>query len=221
MGPKLLLSVLCRSVERGGWLSPELAMFLVKVQRETKYNLVTVLNSDCAPVQRARNIEAQRALEFGVEWLCMLDNDIVPPLNMLDVLDSAGPEHDVICLPYWGCLDGIPAILTIAGPDNLRIQPGPRFVEISRGGTGAIFIRREVFVKMPMPHFEMRLSGDGLRIEIGEDYDFCNKVRALGCRVWTHGGFPVQHMHQLDLSFLGSQLRQNIDMVRLGAGVAA
>jgi len=200
---RILVSVLC-GYERHGWLSPELVQVLLGFQRE-RQEVAISLNADTTPVERARNFSAQQALEFRADWLLMLDNDVQPPANVLRVLDGAGPAHDVICLPYWGVIDGLPAVHIVG--ENGRFEPRSGFQEIKRGGTGAIFIRRRVLEKMPKPHFSMRLSKDGLQLLKGEDFDFCDRARELGFRIWTHGAFPVEHSHQFQLGYLAEHLR--------------
>ena len=200
---RILVSVLC-GYERHGWLNPELVTFLMALARE-KNEVVISLNTDTTPVERARNFSARQALELGADWLLMLDNDIMPQANILRVLDGAGPDQHIILLPYWGVLDGIPAI-HVMGENAVRVVPHSGFQEIRAGGTGAIFIQRRVLETLRKPHFSMRLSDDGLKVIMGEDFDFCEKARKRGFRIWTHGDFPVEHLHVFQLGYLAKAL---------------
>src|SRR5579862_2590196 len=50
----------------------------------------------------ARNrIVTRHVLPSAAEWLCMFDNDVVPPENFIEVILTAPPEADIVILPYW------------------------------------------------------------------------------------------------------------------------
>ena len=208
MNPKLLISVLC-GYERHGWINPTLASVLLSTQR-LPFLAMFALQTDTSPVERARNNAAKMAMDVGAEWLVMFDNDIEPPLNVFQVLEQAGKEHDVIALPYWGCLDGILAPMTVVkdGSGMRRIEPESGFQEVIRAGTGAMFIRRRVFEVLPKPYFAVRLSADGLSMTASEDYDFCDRARKRGFHIWTQGDFACEHLHQYQLGFLAQKLKK-------------
>jgi GT2 family glycosyltransferase len=210
MDVKVLICVLC-GVERDGWINPALARWLAGLGLcgDLRLNLTFICEEK--PVERARNLCAQYTLQTGAEWLLMLDNDMEPPPDILKVVSLAGPEHDIIGLPYYmgsSQLSALPTIATWRVEDDamVRPKPGGGFVELSMVGSGGLFIRRRVLEALPVPHFRNVLSDDGLVFKQSEDIYFCCRARERGFRIWTHGDFPLEHLHQYKLGRLAATL---------------
>jgi hypothetical protein len=133
------------------------------------------------PISMARNVAVTHFLKSGADNLLMLDNDSDPPIDMLDVLDVPGStDCDVICWPYVG-----------VSPDNF-LQPAwtplngikiaEPLMELLAGGTGSMLIRKRVLEKVREPWFEFKFDRRGVLVQ-GEDYNFCEKVRAAGFHI--------------------------------------
>src|SRR5258707_15587933 len=93
----VFMSILSTS-ERDGWLAPGLLGFVMglsnsgsagrQIRVELMYNV--------HPVDAARNTIAKNFLDSDCEWLCMIDNDMTPPPNLLELLDRAGEQMDIL-----------------------------------------------------------------------------------------------------------------------------
>lgn len=65
-------------------------------------------------------------------------------------------------------------------------------VQIDRIGTGCVLIRRDVLEAIKQPCFEFLKRADGSTRQ-GEDYNFCDKVRAAGFTIWADLGNICEH----------------------------
>jgi hypothetical protein len=211
---RLHLAVLC-GLERDRWINPFLFLGVITALQNPDYLTSIVLEYNVSPVEEARNRAVIQAKKQGADWLLMIDNDIAPPPNFLDVLGQAGPEHRIISLPALQLYHGIPVPVTMLNLNGqgYSVEPGPGFCEVAQGGGGCLFIHREVMEKVPAPLFRWQLNPDGPGV-ISEDYFFCEKARKAGFKVWTHGDFAVTHYHQVDLGEIARMLRENPDFVR-------
>src|SRR5579862_4340917 len=101
--PQVMVSVLSMR-ERTGWIHPSLVAEIVRMAlgAGTRYQLTYVPMNNVSPVSAARNrIVNQHFLPSAAEWLCMFDNDVAPPEDVIDVILTAPVEADIVILPYW------------------------------------------------------------------------------------------------------------------------
>jgi hypothetical protein len=197
------------SWERSGWPCVGLSVWLGELgvmrargeRQVVRHGLNNARPHDCA-----RNLGAKAFLESGLEWCLQIDNDMVPPANLLDMCDFAAPEMDIV-VPKFYCLSGNdPNILKLSLawkllPGQSSIPPNTSWVELEGAGTGAMFIRREAFQKLRKPYFQFGYDGNGFTVE-GEDEYFCRQARAAGLRIFGHTAFEVDHLHTVSLSAL-------------------
>jgi hypothetical protein len=195
--------------ERSGWPCTGLSLFMGElgvVRARGERQVVRHGIHNARPHDAARNLAVKAFLESGLEWLLMVDNDMVPPTNLLDMCDFAGPEMDII-VPRFYCLSGNdPNVLKISLawkllPGQASIPPNVAWVELAGSGTGAMAIRREAFQKLRKPFFRFGYDANGFTVE-GEDEYFCRQARAAGLRIFGNTAFEVDHLHTVSLSAL-------------------
>ena len=68
-----------------------------------------------------------------------------------------------------------------------------KLFKCQRVGAGLILIKMNVFDKISFPYFKFEYGSSG-RIEIGEDYYFCDKARANGFDIWCDPTIKVGHI---------------------------
>ncbi|MGH9712654.1 MAG: hypothetical protein ACRD5M_05070 [Candidatus Acidiferrales bacterium] len=143
--------------ERSGWFCPGLVNFLnnaVALSRTQNRQTCFFPVYNHRPIDSARNHAAREFLKTPLDWLLMVDNDVAPPLNFLDLVDGADERMDVVvplCVVFYN------NELHFACDANDGQRDGSWF-ETKFAGTGAMFVRRRVFEKITPPR------GSGLAI---------------------------------------------------------
>ena len=154
--------------------------------------------------------------EFAtVEWLCIVDNDTVPPRDILRMLDDVPDYVDIIsptCHMMWNGHvfpqqgfykddDGNPAFIS-DGPCcfyPFTADP-PGLYEVDRVGGGCWFIRHRVFDKMQKPYFRIRLDPETYGIDMTDDVYFQDQAKKLGFRLFTDTRYVACHYHTMNLA---------------------
>ena len=206
---RIMVSVLSLH-ERTGWIHPKLAAEIVRMALASgpRYEMRYVPMHGVYPVSAARNrIVTNNFLPSKADWLCMFDNDIGPPENVIKVILSAPPRADIVILPCWVWCSEKQALRCFG---DLRMVKGkPQMFlracqtggwqEGGAGGSGAIFIRRRVFKKLKKPYFKFLYDHDE-EATVGEDIYFTSKARRAGCRIFTNLDYPCSHYRTIDLA---------------------
>ena len=158
---------------------------------------------DCAT---ARNKIAQAALDEGVDYVLMIDNDVVLPedaiINLTDDLKD-------VCLGYYAhrgddnLYHGRTCVCKLYQPDGTKyfnypleseytaddiqaIRENDIFkLQIHGGGMGCAFIRTDVFRRLDYPWYDWVNYADSNRGMLSEDLFFCEKCRRGGIPVYT------------------------------------
>lgn len=129
-------------------------------------------------------IEKEQNIVF--EHILMLDSDMVFPGDVYFKLKSA--DKDVIGCTYvrrtppYECMG-------VTRERKMREVGDQSYIEMDALPTGMLLIKREVFDRIKRPYFNFPFTEEseiGARdeIEYGEDFAFCNKVRAAGMNIW-------------------------------------
>ena len=135
-------------------------------------------------MEHARNLAIVSARTRGADACVQIDNDNVPPADFADILhDAISTGKAVVTLPY--------GIIPPEGPQMIPTDNGlqdGRFRQTGHGGGGVLIIGAEVWRVIERgPWFRWLFSDDEvLSRKLGEDYYFCQSVRAHGLTVWTH-----------------------------------
>jgi len=79
-----------------------------------------------------------------------------------------------------------------------------KYYELFKCGTGAIFIRPEVFQKIPAPCSSIPIRDEEQTAT--EDINFCVKLREHGMKIYGYGGWTVGHHHTVNLAALARLL---------------
>ncbi|WP_298952697.1 hypothetical protein [uncultured Methylobacterium sp.] len=147
------------------------------------YNLnelpMLLVSAKSSIVADGRNIGVRAAQDGQAEYVLFLDSDMTFPKDTL--LRLLMRDVDVIGATYSR---RTPPLRPLG--ETLPQQPADApagLVEMSRMPTGCLLVRTSVFRRLREPYFRYRIDEDHGRI-IGEDYDFCDRIRDLGIRIW-------------------------------------
>jgi hypothetical protein len=211
--PKILIAILT-TYERQGWPCKDLADWLANLRCNANYAWQHTFCHNFIPAAGARNTVAKNFKDCGADWILMLDNDMSPPPNLLDTIQGAPKDAAVIVPKFylwdetnrtvklcWGIDEDKQETATVHGKKLMAVRN--KFYELNKCGTGAIFIKPEVFQKVPHPWFWYRYDPDHNMIAT-EDIVFANSVREHGFKIYGNGGITVGHHHTVNLAVLAS-----------------
>lgn len=158
---------------------------------------------DCAT---ARNRIAQIALNKDVDYVLMVDNDVVIPS---DVLVNMLDEPVDVCLGFYahrgndnlyygrtsvcklydsagGLYFNYPldSEYTAKELEELRNR-GEKKIQIHGGGMGCAFIRTDIFRRIEYPWYDWVNYADDHRGMLSEDLYFCEQLKMYGIPVYT------------------------------------
>lgn len=147
-----------------------------------------------AHITWARQEMSERCLEVGSEWVLWLDDDAVPPYDLVPRL--AAHDKDMIVPlffkrghPYDHTLGMIGG--TAQKPEIVPADPFPkRLFQVDVAGMHAVLMKGTVLQKM-------LAQGDWLfhnHRNVGEDYAFFQIAKALGLELWCDSTVEVGHV---------------------------
>lgn len=167
---------------------------------------------DCAT---ARNRIADIAVKRGVDYVLMVDNDVVLPKDALtNLLDDAKD----VCLGYYAHRDtdniyrgrtcvcklydkggtayfNYPLDSEYMAQELISLkESGQHKVRIHGGGMGCAFIRADVFKRTAYPWYDWVNYADSNRGMLSEDLFFCEKCRKAGIPIYTDTRVNCGHM---------------------------
>lgn len=149
-----------------------------------------------ASVAENRNKTLASAKEHNAEWVFFLDDDMIPPPELLMHLLSR-PAVPVLSALYVSRVTPfIPLAFHRAEENGAAfksvLRPGDAgCVEVAAVGAGAMLIRRIVWDTLPHPWFTLgQIAPDAW----GDDLHFCKKVRDAGLSVWVDYDTSIGHL---------------------------
>jgi hypothetical protein len=140
--------------------------------------------------------------EIKYTHLLFLDSDMTIPDNLPRLLAS---DKDIVSGLYYGVSFNpqnetnkvYGTALDLEG--NYINKSQDKCVEALRVPTGCLLIKREVFERMPYPWFHEN-HGSNVKDVFGEDYNFSQKARELGYKLYVDCGVPFGHLKTCYLS---------------------
>jgi len=184
------------SFPSGDMVHADFALSLAGMCNETPG--IDIFSNKSSIVAKARNNGVAMAQSAGVDYLLFIDSDMVFPRNALVRLLRHG--KDIVGATY---AKRVPPFQALGTP--LIPQPAdatPELLEMQRLPTGFLLIHMGVFQRLDTPYFRFTVDEPSRDI-VGEDYDFCDRARALGIRIWCDAllskeiGHIGQQIHRL------------------------
>ena len=147
------------------------------------YNLnelpIITVTTRSSIVAEGRNGGVQMARDAGCDYVFFLDSDMTFPVDTL--LRLLVRELDIVCATYSRRTPPLTPLGDILPKQPADAPPG--LVEMLRVPTGCLLIKMSVFDRLKAPYFRFRVDETAGKI-IGEDYDFSDRIRAEGYRIW-------------------------------------
>lgn len=207
MKNSVLVAVLT-TAERDGWLSPLLLNFLMGAGGGLGRDVQLQLMHNIRPVDAARNQIAEDFLRSDHEWICMVDNDMAPPLDLLQMVNRAGehmdiltPKHYVTAIVQYGQSQRLEAVLGWQPLNGKAVEQGKEWTELQLASSGTMLVRRSAFARMAKPFFRFAYDESGHVCEC-EDIYFSRKAREAGLSIWGNSNYLVEHFKTVPLSML-------------------
>ena len=193
MKKSVLVAILHQGSIRTG-----LGFFMAYVARDVRFN-VSVKQYGLQPAQHNRNVIVKDFLKGEWDYLLVIDDDILPPRNILDLVLLDKDVIGGVC-PQWRDGDMFFVVMDKVGERQYKQVPverrgGLRRVEVL--GTGCMLIKRKVLETIKAP-FERKWGEDGCQ-EVGLDFYFCDKCREKEFEIWAHWDYPCGHKKSIDL----------------------
>lgn len=183
-------------VRPGDGLNTELVKYLALWYRYGPFDTMNDYMGGFIEMTRA-HIAKQFLEDYDEKYLLMIDNDMIPPINLPYLL--ARHDEPVVggCCVSPAMKGGAQLIFTV--PDRtgtyrmptIRSAKIPRegLIEVGHVGTGAMLIRRDVLesfswkdgdVPFYVPEDIRRKGAESGTLLVGEDIAFCRQIRAKG-----------------------------------------
>ena len=199
-----------------GTVRVELISVLLELIRQGKYDLIIRFPND-KPITFNRNNIVKAFLKSPCDYLMMIDDDIIPPTTILNLVDFQQDCIGALCFAYTQGMivpiawkrkaDGKYWIANLGGREGLA--------EVDAVGTGCIILSRKLLSEKWFLEnggwFKNEYDKTGYKVE-GNDIAFCRKAQDLGYKIYTHTDYPCSHMVSMDLKRIYANLSdQNSD----------
>lgn len=205
-----------------GAIRPELSYLLTDLTHQNKYRLFLSYPA-AKPISFNRNSIVKDFLKrTEYDYLLMIDSDIIPPLNYIDLIDHlADEDKDIISGVCFAYMDNsiVPLVLEYNPDKNDKpflvksLEGTEGLVEVDAVGTGAMAIKRRVLEKVKAP-FINRYDEDGMKL-MGLDLSFCDKAKKEGFRTWCHLDYICSHWTKVDLKDIYRSLQGREEIKRM------
>jgi len=186
-----------------GWIRIEMLKWLVDILFQKKYE-IQIQNYYREPVQSNRNKIVKDFLETNYDYLVMLDADIVPSKNFLDLIKFDKDIISGLCCG-WRFNTLIPFAL-LDTKKGIKASSEQGLIKVDKVGTGALIIKKKVLEEIKRP-FDVEYDKDGIVIK-GEDFSFCEKAKRAGYEIWVHTDYICNHYREINLEAIYSFLQE-------------
>lgn len=147
------------------------------------------------PISNNRNTIVSKFFATDCDFLMMIDSDIIPPMNILQLTDF---DKDIITPLMFVHQKGklLPLFLKrnkdgIYDVDDYLNKTGLQQVDAT--GTGCIIIKRKVLENPELKYpFRNEYDADGIKTR-GLDINFCQRAGKVGFKSWVHLDYVADH----------------------------
>ena len=163
-----------------------------------KPDFLFIREDSTGPIHELRNNIVEKALEGGATHLLMCDVDQVYHPRTIPVLLSRNmPIVGALVHRRYPPFDSLMMRLTELDDgrniyESIDDWEDGELIEVDATGCGCIMYQMDVFRKMPKPWFQYRQNPDGT--PIGEDFGFCQDLKAAGYRIFVDTSVPAGHL---------------------------
>jgi len=188
-------------------IHPSLHYYMRMLEDDPRYETKTRTPAR-KTIDNNRNLIVKEFLETDYDYLLMIDSDIIPTKNILDLVELDKDVIGGVCPQwheddmYWVVMDRVED-----GYKQVPIEKRGGLKEVDAIGSGCMLIARRVLEKVKAP-FERKWSEDGIQ-ELGLDFYFCQKAKNNRFKVWAHWEYVCSHWVRIDLLNVAKLLSKN------------
>lgn len=196
--PRIFIAIPCHD----GYIHYQLVLRLLQWSHDPEIEVKIRFCPYLSPLDHCRNQAVKDFLEEYFDYLCFIDNDIVPPDNCLRDLIAANKDIIApVCFAMRPGDDGIPFPMPIAHRYDKDRKYRPYYgkgIEETDVVTGGMhLVKREVYEKMDRPYaFTYHANGT---VIYSEDFVFSQNCQQLGYKLYTHFGLLCSHHKSVDV----------------------
>lgn len=155
------------------------------------------------PFDHARNTGCLKLLELGWEWLYFLDDDVIPPNDVLIKLMSH--NKPIVSGVYYRRYAPLAPVMLLesengSGPQWITQYPENSLIKVDYVGSGCLLIHRSVLESLPplsnrCHWFEWRCDRTDLTHleKTSEDFTFCKHARNHGFEIFVDTSIQCIH----------------------------
>lgn len=204
--PLKVVFAILTTYERHGWVHPSILQYFSDLPFKEGFAYRVVPIHNFVPAAAGRNVFCKNFKNTDADWLCMIDNDMEIPPTLLDTLKDVPADAGIVVPAFyawtqadrkltlcWGADEGV--LPTPGGPQKCH----PGFYELTKAGTGVMFIRPSVLQAIPYPYFTYLYNEDA-GMQGTEDLEFCRRARELGIKIYGNPNVVIGHYHSVELS---------------------
>lgn len=189
-------------------LCGDLAAALFRMKQDLRY-AVTVRIWPGFGLDVVRNRVVAAFLETDDRFLVMVDDDIVPPDDLLDMVAHDADIVGALCYA-WAIRSG-PFIVAYTrngdgGYARLRGVENTGLRDVALVGGGCFMVHRRVFEALPAPWFRFETDALGAEVVLSEDFVFCREAARRGFRVLLDTDRICGHIKRVDLKDVAALL---------------
>lgn len=206
-----------------GHIRTELSYLMAELTHQNKFRIFLTYPAE-KPIANNRNQIVKDFLKRKeYDYLMMVDSDIVPPMNIVDL---ATFDKDIISGVCFAFMDRaiVPLVLKELPPEK-RIDNKPYtiadvdgtegLVEVDAVGTGCVIIKREVLEALQDDQpFCNIYDQQGVKT-LGLDLSFCKKAKDKGFKVWVHLDYLCSHWTPVDLKDIYKSLQDRREIKKM------
>ena len=205
MTPKIFIAM-----PTTGNMRTELYNILTYWSTSGKYDLTLFVEGKIHPIARSRNVIVSAFLDSDCEYLFWIDSDMSCPIDTLDKLLEHNKEMVSAVAFMWQYVPemGCCTVMPMATIDNRPVF-GNSLMEVNRSNVNCTLIKREVLETLGVGSFRYEYENDRRTTLIGgEDYMFCDEVKAAGYSIYVDFGLVSSHYKTVDLKDIGALLQR-------------
>jgi len=178
----------------------------LEVPEEGDYE-VKVRHSYMQPIDANRNKMVKQFLsDEDNDWLLMIDDDVVPPKDIIKMVEHGKPVVSATVTIKKGAVPQ-PVILKEQGDQYRQISMGEYvdgeadgLIEVDGVGTGCLLIRRDVLENMQPPWFKFLYNEEDGTLQLGEDFYFSRRLSEQGVPLHVSTDHVCSHFKKTDLT---------------------
>ena len=169
-----------------GMIHPQIALLWVQWAISGKYRWKIYPVEGVIPLDRARNLCHKEFLASGMDYLFFMDDDTVPPVDVLDRLIAHDVDIVSTVIQAWQQGGPTPVAYRWSKEKGGYLPHYGRGLEqVDVATLGCTLIKRKVMKVLPPGVFAFEESDEWQTEGYSEDFVFCRKAKKAGFGVYT------------------------------------